>query len=318
MIEGNLSINLSGFNLSTGDFKISDKKITIIYGDSGCGKSTFLNCLAGIENNYNGSISFKKPLVIGYVLQKNSLFPHLNVRENLFYAFKRCKNPRYTVDDISKSLSIVELLDKEIDSLSGGQTQRVSIARSILSSPDILLLDEPLSALHSQAKDEILNLIKSINKKYSIPILMVTHSVKEMISLCDNVIYMKKGSLLKQISRESALLEIDSNGPINCISGESLNKLGLKLHLKEYENFVIHSSNIILILKSEDFHFPANSILCTFENISRFNNEFSILKLRYLEDNFLYAKVPNEVVENLSCTLGQEVVALFGTDSHII
>lgn len=318
MIAGNINIQYKDFELSTGDFRINDGEITVVFGDSGCGKSTLLNCIAGNEKKYTGYINFKKDPVIGYVFQNNSLFPHLNVGENLLYAFSRCRDARYSVEEISKSLSVCHLLKKSIDSLSGGEIKRVSIARAILSSPDILLLDEPLSALHSKAKEGILKLIKSINKKFKLPIVMVTHSMKEVVSLCDNVIYMKRGCPLKQMSREEALFSLDENGPINFISKENTSKLKLNLSSNEYEGLIIHSSNIISVVEAPEMVFLSNSITCTLESVIEIENKYVVLKLKYIDKYFLYSKVKANAASNFTPCIGQRLVALFGPDSHII
>lgn len=318
MIDINISINFDDFNFSTGELRINDEEVTVLFGDSGCGKSTILNCISGREKRYNGSINFEKNLVIGYVFQENSLFPHLSIEENLSYALRRCHNPRYTFEDIVKSLSVGHLLKKSVHSLSGGEAQRVSIARALLSSPDILLLDEPLSALHSKAKKDILNLIRTINRDYKLPIVLVTHSMKEVVSLCDSVIYMKEGLPPKKMDRKEALLKLDPSGPINSIEKESISRLGLSLNTNDFEHLVIHSSNIIPLLDIDELNPLSNSISCTLDSIESFDNENSVLKLKYLEDKFLYAKINKKPLSRFSITPGQKVVALFGPDSHII
>ncbi len=318
MIEGNFTVNYPGFSLSTGNFKIRENEITIIYGDSGSGKSTFLNCIAGIEKGYSGEISLKEESVIGYVFQRSSLFPHLNVRENLEYSYRRCIEPQYSFEEIVNLLSMRELLDKDIEDLSGGEIQRVSIGRSILSSPDILLMDEPLSALHSDAKSEIIQLILSIRKRIKIPILIVTHSRSELVSLCDSAIYIKRNSPIEQLSREEVLLRIDSRGPINFISNEMVKKLNLKIALNSFEGLIIHSANILVMKANFEGPIFSNHLRCFLSSVSDFDESFVILKLEYFENNFLYSKLSKENFKSLSISIGEGLVALFGPESHIV
>ena len=312
MIEGELQIQFSGFSLDTGSFKIRDKEITIIYGDSGSGKSTFLNCLSGVETRYSGQITFSRSIIIGYVFQKNSLFPHLNVRDNLNYALKRCKSSNHSFDQIIDSLSVRPLLEKSVSDLSGGQIQRVAIARTLLSSPDLILMDEPLSALDSKAKEEIIQLLKVINQKFEIPFLIVTHSKKETISLCDRVLRLREGSPVEELSREEVLLKIDPKGPINHIPKECVQELNIT------SDFIVHSSNISVIKSEGSEQFYSNSISCELVDILEFDAASLLLKLRYLDKHFLYSKISRNTHANLSVTNGDRVVALFGPDSHIL
>lgn len=179
------AIDNVSFNVKKGDF------ISIV-GPSGCGKSTILSILCGLTNKSSGKININKNTRIGYMLQNDSLFFWKNVLDNCLIG---CEiNGKKTNDDIKyvKSLlinyGIGDFMDKYPNSLSGGMRQRVSLIRTLALKPDILLLDEPLSALDYQTRlsigDDIYKIIKEENKT----VIMVTHDIAEAISMSDKVI----------------------------------------------------------------------------------------------------------------------------------
>ena len=176
---------------------IYENEIVSIVGPSGCGKSTFLSIIAGIQNKSEGMINFKKEKVkIGYMLQKDSLFPWRTILDNCLIGLeieKKCtKENREKVISLLKKYGLGDFINKYPDSLSGGMRQRVSLIRTLAIDPDILLLDEPLSALDYQTRlalsDDIYNIIKNENKTA----IMVTHDLGEAVSISDRVIVLSK------------------------------------------------------------------------------------------------------------------------------
>ena len=197
-----------------------DEKINGIFGPSGSGKSTLLNCIAGFTNPDSGKIliegktfyDLKKKILlppekrnIGYVTQKSNLFPSMNINENIYYGYKA--DSRINIKDIIDMMNINDLLLKFPNQISGGQAQKVSIARALASNPDVLLMDEPLSELDLNSKLMILNYLKKINAEYKIPIIYVSHDISEMIAICDNIFIIKNGSINKKISSSELSLE---------------------------------------------------------------------------------------------------------------
>ena len=186
--------------------------VIAVFGPSGCGKTTFLRCLAGLERSSNGSLSLGQhrwqdesqenfiPLSqrpIGYVFQEPRLFPHLNVRANLQYGWKRTpKSARHIfLDQVVHALDIEKLLSRRPQSLSGGEQQRVAIGRALLTSPKLLLMDEPLSSLDLQRKREILPFIQKLDSEFHIPIVYVSHDLHEIVELAKTVILLKEGKV---------------------------------------------------------------------------------------------------------------------------
>ncbi|WP_075187835.1 molybdenum ABC transporter ATP-binding protein [Teredinibacter haidensis] len=193
------------------DLTLPAQGITAIFGASGSGKTTLLRTLAGLEKIQNGHIRFKSWVFqndkqslpvhkrpIGYVFQQSSLFPHLNVRKNLQYGYKRIPVDEHKIrfDDAVQLLGVASLLERYPHQLSGGQQQRVGIARALLTSPQLLLMDEPLASLDAKSKAEILPYLETLHQQLDIPILYVSHSVEEVVRIADRMVLMDHGKIL--------------------------------------------------------------------------------------------------------------------------
>jgi len=186
--------------------------ITVVFGPSGCGKTTFLRCLAGLIRAPTGFLALGKhvwqdeakglflPLSqrsIGYVFQEPRLFPHLSVRSNLLYGWNRTPalERRITLDQVVAILGLESLVDRRPTHLSGGEQQRVAIGRALLTSPRLLLMDEPLSSLDMQRKREIISFIQRLDREFRIPIIYVSHALPEVVQLANVLLLLKEGSL---------------------------------------------------------------------------------------------------------------------------
>ena len=209
-IQATFTGTLGTFSLDVG-FDAPMRGITALFGPSGCGKTTILRCVAGLNRLsgrlYAGGESwqddargvFRKPheRPIGYVFQESSLFPHLSVRKNLLYGAQRAKRTHSAevleFGDVVELLGIRHLLDRVPVNLSGGERQRVAIGRALLSQPQLLLMDEPLSALDRITKDEILPYLEALHETLSIPIFYVSHDIAEVARLADRVIVLSAG-----------------------------------------------------------------------------------------------------------------------------
>ncbi len=178
------------------NFSIKDKEIIAIVGPSGCGKSTILSILAGIEDKTLGNIVSKEELVFGYMLQTDSLFEFKTIFENAILGLKIKKlDTKENIDRVNNLLhkyGLSDFKDKYPSSLSGGMRQRVALIRTLAINPDILLLDEPFSALDYQTRlilsDDLYKIIKAEEKA----LIIVTHDIAEAISLSDKVIVLSK------------------------------------------------------------------------------------------------------------------------------
>ena len=209
MIECQLNIRKGDFILDV-DFCAPTKGVTVVFGSSGCGKTTLLRGLAGLEKSDHGFLKVGdsiwqdgkmiKPThlrSIGYVFQEASLFDHLNVRGNLEYGARRAIDAEK--DFMERTLDLLDirpLLNRTTEQLSGGERQRVAIARALAVNPDILLMDEPLSALDLKRKKEILPYLDSLHDELDIPIIYVTHSLDETSRLADHLVLLEEGRVV--------------------------------------------------------------------------------------------------------------------------
>jgi molybdate transport system ATP-binding protein len=185
-----------------------DGGITGLFGPSGCGKSTLLRVISGFERSAKGRVAFGDEVWldgrtrvaphlrgVGYVFQDAWLFPHLSARGNLDYAHKRAGRvpARYSFDDVVDVLDLAPLFARRAYQLSGGERQRVAIGRTLLARPRLLLMDEPLAALDTRRKGEILPYIARLPTAFGIPIIYVTHALEEVTQLCDRIVALSDG-----------------------------------------------------------------------------------------------------------------------------
>ncbi|MBE9397524.1 molybdenum ABC transporter ATP-binding protein [Pontibacterium sp. N1Y112] len=199
------------------------KGVTALFGHSGSGKTTLLRCIAGLHQakgdlKINGecwqSAGFflpvhKRPLA--YVFQEASLFPHLSVRRNLEYGYRRVPEGerQVTFEQAVAWLGLGEMLTRMPDKLSGGERQRVAIARALLTSPRLLLMDEPLSALDHNSKQEIMPYLERLHEVLSIPVLYVTHSPEEVARLADHLVVLDAGRVVASGELSETLASLD-------------------------------------------------------------------------------------------------------------
>jgi len=207
----NFDVTFSSFHLTV-NTTLPAQGITAVFGPSGCGKTTLLRCLAGLERSPTGTMVLENdvwqdeiqglflPLSqrpVGYVFQEPRLFPHLNIRSNLLYGWKRTppEARKISLDHVVQILDLGPLLHRYPNRLSGGEQQRVAIGRALLTSPRLLLMDEPLSSLDMQRKREILPFIQRLDSEFHIPIIYVSHDLHEIIELAKTVVLLKEGKV---------------------------------------------------------------------------------------------------------------------------
>lgn len=208
MLEINVKQQLGQLSLEI-DVTLPEKGVTAIFGRSGAGKSSLINLIAGLSTPQSGRIYFNQHCLfdstqrinqpaekrkIGYVFQEPRLFPHYSVKRNLTYGNKQPDPVLFL--QITQLLGIEHLLQRYPSSLSGGEKQRVAIGRALLSNPDILLMDEPLSALDLPRKKELLDYLDDLSKNVNIPILYVSHSLEEIIRLADYLLLLDNGKMI--------------------------------------------------------------------------------------------------------------------------
>ena len=242
-IQVRLQVTYPAFTVDV-DLLLPGRGVTALYGHSGSGKTTCLRCIAGLEKPRQGFIRINDEVwqdsskglflaphkrALGYVFQEASLFPHLSVRGNLEFGLRRIPANQRHVDlqHAAALLGIEHLLERRPDNLSGGERQRVGIARALLTSPRLLLLDEPLAALDAKRKSEILPYLERLHDELDIPMLYVSHSQDEVARLADHLVLLSDGKAL-------------ASGPI----GETLARLDLPMAMGDDAGVVIEGSVI--------------------------------------------------------------------------
>ncbi|WP_455196674.1 molybdenum ABC transporter ATP-binding protein [Kaarinaea lacus] len=222
-IEARFYLTRDEFTLDV-EMRVPAQGISAISGPSGSGKTTLLRAFAGLEYCRDGYLALgdqiwqdtkrfvpthQRPL--GYVFQEANLFPHLSVQRNLEYGYKRLAehDRQLALDQVVDLLGISTLLSRQPDSLSGGERQRVAIARALLTSPRLLLMDEPLAALDIKSKSEIYPFLDRLNRELAIPILYVSHSPDEVARLADQLVLMDKGKVLASGAIATMLTRLD-------------------------------------------------------------------------------------------------------------
>ena len=234
------------------DFEGKKGEFITLLGPSGCGKSTLLRCIAGLSSVDSGKIILNDKDItklapqkrnIGMVFQNYALFPNLTVFENVAFGLKIKKMDKKELKKrVEKMLKLVEL-EKFVKSyphnLSGGQAQRVALARSLVMKPDLLLLDEPLSALDAKIRKHLRVQIKTIQKELDLTTIFVTHDQEEALELSDKIILMNEGKIMQNAKANELYLNPNNHfvasfiGNYNILSMKDLNKLGLKHDFKK-------------------------------------------------------------------------------------
>jgi molybdate transport system ATP-binding protein len=183
-----------------------------IFGPSGAGKTTLLEVITGLRHARCGRIDLDDDILadaknrrwipphhrrIGYVPQDLALFPHLDVRGNILYGAPQSpgKGDEPSVDSLIDVLALAPLLDRRVSGLSGGERQRVALARALAAQPRLLLLDEPLTGLDQDRKDNVLDYLRLLRRRWAVPMIYISHQPDEMANLCDEILVLRAGRL---------------------------------------------------------------------------------------------------------------------------
>ncbi|MFA7536599.1 MAG: molybdenum ABC transporter ATP-binding protein [Desulfuromonadales bacterium] len=217
-LQASLKKKYSGFLLDV-DFTVESWRVGV-FGRSGSGKSTLVQLLAGLVAPDAGRIEIDGEILfcsdrrinlpperrrIAVVFQQAHLFPHLNTRSNLLYGYRRTPEARRRIDPdtLIQVLDLQELLDRDVETLSGGERQRVALGRAVLTSPRLLLMDEPLSALDEGLKHQIIPYLRTVFEQFRIPFLFISHSMNEMRLMTDEVVVLHRGEVSEQTTPDA-------------------------------------------------------------------------------------------------------------------
>ncbi len=234
---------------------IEDNEFVVFLGPSGCGKTTTLRCIAGLEPVTGGSIYFDDRKVnalepadrnIAMVFQFYALYPHLNVYKNIIFPLKAERMPSSQIKEkanwVSGLLKIRDILGRKISELPDGDKQKVALARAIVRNPEVLLLDEPLSALDEKFREQMRIEFLRIQKALNVTTVYVTHDQREAMTLADRIIVMKDGKIVESGEPEKLYEE-----PQNLFTGYFIGSPGMNFIecVKEGDNFVINGGGIL-------------------------------------------------------------------------
>lgn len=331
------------FTLEIPELTLPTTGVTALFGRSGSGKSTLLRVLAGLENKAVGRIQFNDQVWqdgkefmpaqargVGVIFQDGALFPHMTVRQNLQFALARAPRSQDLVE-VARRCRIDHKLGAPVPTLSGGEKQRVAIARALLSSPELLLLDEPLSALDTATKKEILPFLEELKDSLNLPMIYVTHAPAEVERLADRVVFLQQGRVDKVETLAEALSRADS--PLFADEGASSVLLAQVETLQAGDGLsclcpsgsqcqlwlpeVAHAGNYRVRIMAKDVGLslspPQDSSLLnvlkvTIERIE-VNEQSALLTLR-LGEQTLFAQISLRSLRQLRLSAGMQVYAL--------
>ena len=320
LICRNIKASYPQFQLDV-DFEIEGGKLVSLLGPSGCGKTTTLSLIAGIIPIQTGEIILNGKDItnlemykrkIGMVFQDYALFPNMNVKQNLAYPLKIQRNSKQEINEkITNILNMVGLEgfeNRDINELSGGEKQRIAIGRAIASSPNLLLLDEPLSALDAKLRNVLRKEIKNIQKQTKLTTIYVTHDQEEALSLSDLIIVMKDGKIQQKGTPQDIY-----NNPKNLFVADFIGK-GNTIELNPTEKLFFRPEKVLL---SRDLY----SSCIELENVKIINTEYfgsAYASTGKYKNSFITFFSLNKIDKNEISLFVKKVDTLFYKNSFLV
>jgi molybdate transport system ATP-binding protein len=356
----NVTKTFPGFILGPINLKIKDNTILVLIGSTGSGKTTLLNLIIGLIKPDTGSIYLDgvditnlpvESRKIGYSFQNPCLFPHLSVYENIMFGLKKGdrKISESQIKELLKTLGILHLMDRNIQGLSGGEMQKISLARMLITEPKIMLMDEPLAHLDNPTKKNLRVNLRRILKKQDVSGIYVTHFEDDVYALADSVSILKNGCIEKtdtlrsmlayfhHVSSSSSSSSLTPSSPSEIFQGEYNYLEGLVIDSKEgvttFEvglhkfkalgNYPIDSI-VGVMIKPEDIILSPEMIKTSARNIVRTRvvrmvDTFlrtGVMDIHLnIDDIHLLSRITNESKKYLGIEEGQYIYAIFKTTS---
>ena len=343
-----------GFTLSCA--AVLEQGITAVFGPSGSGKSTLLDSIAGLIVPDSGYIeAFGETIYssqlhenirpekrrFGYVFQDSALFPHMSVEDNIRYGHRLTPTDRRTIelDQLIGLFQLSNLLERDANSLSGGEKQRVALARAIATSPRLLLLDEPLASLDVAFKGPIIRYLARIWNDLQIPMVYVSHSMSEVMALAHNVLVLRDGELVVQGRPSQVLLHPNVTTIADYATLENLIEAEIATFEDDMNSTIILVGDTQLTVPASDhlpgttvtFSLKANDILLSLEppaNISAQNIlEATVRDVRISAPRVfvsvdigatLIVEITLNALKNLQIKIGQRVYVIIKSTSIIL
>ncbi len=287
--------------------EIQDKEFIVLVGASGCGKSTALRMIAGLEDISSGEILIDDKVVnnvhpkdrdIAFVFQSYALYPHMSVYDNIAFGLKMRKVDKETIDkkvkEAAEILNLTQYLDRKPKQLSGGQRQRVALGRAIVRNPKVFLMDEPLSNLDAKLRVQMRSEIKKLHKKLQTTFIYVTHDQTEALTMGDRIVVLDKG-VIQQVDTPQ---NIYSNPANTFVAG-----------------FIGQMNFIKATIENDSLKF-GNVVIPIPEKIKEKISSMNTVTIGIRPENMSGGDIKFAVYVDISEMLGSEQIAYFNIDEN--
>lgn len=322
-----------------------------VLGASGAGKSTLLRAIAGLDGDVRGRIQWREycwldssvdrlvpahQRAIGMVFQDVRLFPHLDVAGNLEFAQRRADDagPEIDVNEVTGVLALGSLLDRRVTTLSGGERQRVALARALLRRPQLLLLDEPLSAVDTTRRAELLSYLRQVFSEFSLPAIYVSHSLDELASLSDDLWVMRQGQVVACGDAPALLARLDINEVSEGVAAGAVLEVTVTKHFENYgltqvqlaeqplwlpafsaepqskRRILVHARDVSLALERPRGLSIRNVLAGSIEDMAPLDDGVSVDVLVRVGQTLLRSRITRASRDELGLTKGRPVFAL--------
>ncbi|GAX87201.1 molybdate/tungstate transport system ATP-binding protein [Lebetimonas natsushimae] len=310
----NIFLKKGDFILNQISFDVKDNEYVVILGKTGSGKTLLLESIAGFHK-IEGKIYFNDKDVtnfapekrnFGFLYQDFQLFRNLNVEKNIRFSEKFKGKDKKLFDDLVDFLNLKHLLKRDVLSLSGGEKQRIALARAIYSRPKILLLDEPLSAIDPTLRNEIMKNLKQLPERYNISVIHVTHNFREASYLADKIGIILKGKLLQfddaaQVLNSPASLEV-----AKFLGFKNIFELSMLGFENSHKYFSIDPNLIYLSKEKKDYDYCFSGIV---DEIMGITDHYKIYV--NVDGKIFFIKVSKNYFKELDIKKGDEVFVCF-------
>jgi molybdate/tungstate transport system ATP-binding protein len=299
-----LFLRKGSFMLQKLSFEVSTNSYFVILGKTGSGKTILLESLAGIQKVEGSIYCDEKEITnlppeerdFGFVYQDFILFPNMSVRDNIIFSakYKKIENKDELLHDIVEFLQIENILDRNIKHLSGGEKQRVAMARAIFSRPKLLLLDEPLSAVDPTFRNSIMKSLKDIVKRYNTTIIHVTHNFREASYLADEIAVMIDGRIL-QIGKTDEVLNKPNNLEVAKFLGfKNIFESSFLGFNQKDRFFSVDPNKILFSYKKADKEY---CFACEIEKVMGITDHYKVFAK--VKEKIFFAKIPKNMFDKL-------------------
>ena len=353
----NLIKSFPGFTLGPINLKLQDNTIMVLIGPTGSGKSTLLNIIVGLTKPDKGSIYINGVDItnvpielrrIGYSFQNPSLFPHLNVYENIVFGIRKSirNNKKSVINRLVESFGVSHLLDRDIHALSGGEMQKISLARMLVTKPKIMLMDEPLVHLDTKTRVQLRKDLRRILKEEEVLGIYVTHFEDDVYALADSVSVLEKGIIKKTGTLKTMLTFPNNQSPSNssiseffqkdhnylegCVTDSTKGITTFKVGEHQFEILGDYPVDSIVgvLIKPEDIILAVDSVRTSARNMIKTkiaaiyasNIKTGTLNIHLVINGIsLISRITQESKEHLKIVEGDYVYAIFkATAPHIV